>query len=423
MPTENSNSNLMVPNLIVQKYGGATLADPQKIKQVAKRIFDLHKTGSKIVVIVSAMGETTNQLIALAHQICDRPSLRELDMLLTAGERISMSLLSIALNDLGCSAISFTGSQAGILTDNSHVNANIIEVKAFRVEQALNENKVVILAGFQGVAQSSKEITTLGRGGSDISAVAMAAYLKADRCEILKDVTSIFTADPKLVESAQPIPQLNYQHLIEMTTWGAKVLHHRSVQLASEKQVNLFVGAANTTTADPNGTLITSHIQFDHQFMLAINTFAHLYEICFTNENNSEYPNKKDDFPSYLQKNQIGQLQLLHSSSQQQKNKYYYTAPIEILNSLRDFEKQQNYFKITDQDLSSVSATFALPIEEKNITQLKELLTKNDIELIDSFKIKNSAHFLVKQQQKKQAIQILHAFVLQDSSLTKSDLT
>ena len=158
MPTENSNSNLMVPNLIVQKYGGATLADPQKIKQVAKRIFDLHKTGSKIVVIVSAMGETTNQLIALAHQICDRPSLRELDMLLTAGERISMSLLSIALNDLGCSAISFTGSQAGILTDNSHVNANIIEVKAFRVEQALNENKVVILAGFQGVAQSSHRL-------------------------------------------------------------------------------------------------------------------------------------------------------------------------------------------------------------------------------------------------------------------------
>ncbi len=177
--------------LIVQKYGGATLSDPDKIKKIAQRIFNLYQSGGKIVVVVSAMGQTTNQLIELAHQVSKRPPLRELDMLLSVGERISMALLSMALNDLGCPAISFTGSQAGILTDDAHINANIIDVKAFRVEEALKENKVVILAGFQGVSQKTKEITTLGRGGSDITAVAVAGYLKAERCEILKDVDCV----------------------------------------------------------------------------------------------------------------------------------------------------------------------------------------------------------------------------------------
>ena len=185
--------------LIVQKYGGATLATPAQVKQIALRIYQLHQTGTQVVVVVSAMGQTTNQLIQLARDVSPNPHLRELDMLLTVGERISMSLLSMALNDLGVSAISYTGSQAGILTDDSHVNASIIDVKAFRVEEALKENKIVILAGFQGVSPQTKEITTLGRGGSDTSAVAMAGYLKADRCEILKDVDCIYSADPKVV--------------------------------------------------------------------------------------------------------------------------------------------------------------------------------------------------------------------------------
>ena len=310
--------------LIVQKYGGATLADPDKIKQVAKRIFDLHESGSKIVVIVSAMGQTTNQLIELAQQVSNRPSLRELDMLLTVGERISMSLLSMALNDLGCSAISFTGSQAGILTDDSHINANIIDVKAFRVEEALKENKVVILAGFQGVSQITKEITTLGRGGSDITAVAIAGYLKADRCEILKDVDCVYTADPKLIKLARPIPQLNYQHLLEMASWGAKVLHHGSVKLAAENQVALYIGSA--AEAQSTGTTITNKIDFPTQSILAINSFAQLYQLNFSNEP-TEDPQK--EFYSYLQKNQIGHLQFLFSKL---KN-HYFTAPSEILNS------------------------------------------------------------------------------------------
>lgn len=196
-------------SLIVQKYGGATLADPDKIKTVSARIAEQAQDNS-LIVVVSAMGKTTNSLIDLANQVSQHPQRRELDMLLTVGERISMSLVSMALNDLGCPAISFTGSQAGIFTDDSHVNAFIKDVKPVRVEEALKNNKVVILAGFQGVSPISKEITTLGRGGSDTSAVAMAAAFNAERCEILKDVPAVFTADPNIVESAKPIHQLNY---------------------------------------------------------------------------------------------------------------------------------------------------------------------------------------------------------------------
>lgn len=384
--------------LTIQKYGGATLADPDKIKQVAKRIFDLHKSGSKIVVVVSAMGKTTDQLLELAQQVSNRPSLRELDMLLTVGERISMSLLSIALNDLGCSAISFTGSQAGILTDDSHICANIIDVKAFRVEEALKENKVVILAGFQGVSQNTKEITTLGRGGSDITAVAMAGYLKADRCEILKDVDCIYTADPKLIKSARPIPQLNYQHLLEMTSWGAKVLHHRSVKLAEEKQVTLYIGAATDTHS--TGTIITNKIDFASQSILAINSFSHLYQLNFSGES----PDALQDF---LRKNQIGQLQFLFS----RLNNYYFTAPLETLNTLREFEKKQNYFKITNSQLSSVSVTFTKPTAEKNLIELKKLLTEKRIAIVESLQTTNSLHFFVNSQQKNEAIQLLHDLI------------
>lgn len=392
--------------LIVQKYGGATLADPDKIKQVAKRIFDLHKSGSKIVVIVSAMGQTTNQLIELAQQVSSRPSLRELDMLLTVGERISMSLLSMALNDLGCSAISFTGSQAGIITDDSHVSANIIDVKAFRVEEALKENKVVILAGFQGVSLNTKEITTLGRGGSDISAVAMAGYLKADCCEILKDVDCIYTADPKLVKSARPITQLNYQHLLEMTSWGAKVLHHRSVKLAAEKQVALFVGPA--ANSQSSGTTVTNNITFSSQCILAINSFSLLFQLNFKNDSPEEI---QKNFHTHLRKNQIGQLDFLFSKSEKQLTSHYFTAPLETLNSLKEFENRQNYFKITNADLASVSVTFAKPTIEKDLLEIKALLIKNSIEVLESFQISNSLHFFVNTHQKNEAVQFLHNLI------------
>lgn len=389
--------------LIVQKYGGATLADPEKIKQVANRIFNLHRSGSKIVVVVSAMGETTNQLINLARQISSRPPLRELDMLLTTGERISMALLSMALNDLGCPAISFTGSQAGIITDDSHVCANIIDVKAFRVEEALKENKVVILAGFQGVSQHTKEITTLGRGGSDITAVAMAGYLKADRCEILKDVKCVFTADPKLITAARPLSQLHYEHLLEMTSWGAKVLHHRSVKLAAEKKVQLYIGAAGDVNS--SGTTINDSFKLPAQSMLAINSYSQVYHLSFATQPQGDLQTR---FNSFLQKSQIGELQLLFSQSE----KYYFTAPSEIMNSLAEFETNQNFFRIKNTGLASVSATFANTVDQNELTTLELLLKKKNVSFYESFHAEKSLHFIVGAQQKNEVISYLHEAII-----------
>lgn len=388
------------PTLIVQKYGGATLADSAKIKQVAKRIFDLHQSGVKVVVVVSAMGQTTNQLIELAHQVSKQPTLREMDMLLTVGERISMSLLSMALNDLGCAAISFTGSQAGILTDDSHVNANIVDVKAYRVEEALKQNKVVILAGFQGVSQNTKEITTLGRGGSDITAVAMASYLKADRCEILKDVDCVYTADPKVVTQAKPINELNYQHLLEMTSWGAKVLHHHSVKLAAEKNVTLYVGPA--ARENSVGTLVNHNIKFNKKSALAINSFNCLFAVELNNELNEK---RFSDFQSYLQKNQISSVQHLLSKN----NLHYFTAAQETLNTISDFEKSQKHFSIKSNSISAVSVTFTEKCNEPDLIRFADLLKKQNVEILENFFDSNSLHFFVNSQQKNATIELFHS--------------
>ncbi len=383
--------------LIVQKYGGATLATPEKIKQAAKRISELHKSGTKVVVVVSAMGQTTDELIALAHEVSPRPQLREMDMLLTVGERISMSLMSMALNDLGCAAISFTGSQAGILTDEAHVNANIIDVKAIRVEDALKKNKVVIMAGFQGVSPMTKEITTLGRGGSDTSAVAMAGYLNADRCEILKDVQCIFTADPKLVSNARAIHHLNYHQLIEMTSWGAKVLHHRSVEMAQLKNVKLYVGSA--AKEDATGTFITSDFQFTKPIAVAVNSFRQVLEI--------ELTDSFHHFNQFLNQNQIAKPQFLLA----QGNKHFITGPEELLNSINNFESAQEIYKITNPSVASVSVTFSESISDKNLADAENLLAKKQIKSIAQFGLMNSLHFFVPQEQRNEVIQILHGMI------------
>lgn len=390
---------MTIKKLIVQKYGGATLADPEKIKHAAKRIFELHQSGIQVVVVVSAMGQTTNQLIDLAKQVSIRPQLRELDMLLTVGERISMSLVSMALNDLGCPAISFTGSQAGILTDESHVNANIIDVKAFRVEEALKENKVVILAGFQGVSPITKEITTLGRGGSDTSAVAMAGYLNADRCEILKDVDCIYTADPKLVSNAKPIKHLNYRQLIEMTSWGAKVLHHRSVEMAQQKKVILYVGPASNSLSD--GTIVTSDFEFTQQQAIAINSFDQVFQL----EMHAPISEAAKDLNEVLQKNQIGRPQFLYSES----TTHLITGPQEILNAIETFESKQDTYKIKNKRYSSVSVTYSQTVSDAEMQTSEALLNKNNIKIFKSFSMLNSLHFFVSTDQKNEAIQILHS--------------
>jgi aspartate kinase len=226
---------------IVQKYGGACLETPAKIRAVARSLADLHGRGHRVVAIVSAMGKTTDQLIKMAYEVSPAPNRRELDMLLTTGERISMSLMSMALSDVGVPAISFTGSQAGVMTDNSHSSARILDVRSIRVCEELNHGRVVVLAGFQGVDPVTREITTLGRGGSDTTAVAMAAALKAKRCEIIKEVDGICSADPRIVPDAKPLRRVDFASLSEMCFLGAKILHFRSVELAQSQDVPLVI--------------------------------------------------------------------------------------------------------------------------------------------------------------------------------------
>src|SRR3954447_15517589 len=227
--------------IVVRKYGGVCLETAAKIRAVARSLADLRGCGHRVVAIVSAMGTTTDQLIQMAHQVSPTPNRRELDMLLTTGERISMSLMSMALSDLGVPAISFTGSQAGVMTDDSHSSARIVDVRPIRVLEELDRGRVVVLAGFQGVNPATKEITTLGRGGSDTTAVAMAAALKAERCEIIKEVDGICSADPHIVPDATPLRHVDFASLSEMCFWGAKILHFRSVELAQSRDVPLVL--------------------------------------------------------------------------------------------------------------------------------------------------------------------------------------
>ena len=226
---------------IVQKYGGSSVADADSIKRVAKRIVETKKAANEVVVVVSAMGDTTDELIDLATAVSPLPAGRELDMLLTAGERISMALLAMAIGNLGHEARSFTGSQAGVITTSAHGRAKIIDVTPGRIEQALADGAIAIVAGFQGVSQDTKDITTLGRGGSDTTAVALAAALVASVCEIYTDVDGIFTADPRLVQTARRIPRITYEEMLEMAACGAKVLNLRCVEYARRFGVPIHV--------------------------------------------------------------------------------------------------------------------------------------------------------------------------------------
>ena len=242
--------------LVVQKYGGSSVADADGIKRVAQRIVSARKAGNRVVVVVSAMGDSTDELIDLANQVSPLPPGRELDMLLTAGERISMALLAMAIANLGLEAQSFTGSQAGVITDSTHGKARIIDVTPGRIATALDSGAIPIVAGFQGVSQTSKDITTLGRGGSDTTAVALAAALNADVCEIYTDVDGVFTADPRIVAAARKIPRLSYEEMLEMAACGAKVLMLRCVEYARRYNLPIHV---RSSFSNKEGTWVSGH--------------------------------------------------------------------------------------------------------------------------------------------------------------------
>ncbi|MFM8248214.1 MAG: aspartate kinase [Acidimicrobiaceae bacterium] len=249
--------------LIVQKYGGTSVADPERMRNVARHIAATKAQSNQLVIVVSAMGKATDNLLDLARQVSSAPTGREMDMLLTTGERISMSLLCMALQDLGVDAMSFTGSQVGIITDTVHGRAKILEIKGDRVREALSEGKVAVVAGFQGVS-TAKEITTLGRGGSDTTAVALAAALKADVCEIYTDVTGVFTADPRIVPQARKLKHLEFDEMLEMAGAGSKVLALRSVEFARNHNVPIHVRSSFTWE---QGTWVTGEVRKGEQNM------------------------------------------------------------------------------------------------------------------------------------------------------------
>jgi len=253
--------------LVVQKYGGSSVADAEGIKRVAKRVVEAKKNGHQVVVVVSAMGDTTDELIDLAGQVSPIASGREFDMLLTAGERISMALLAMAIKALGHEAQSFTGSQAGVITDSVHNKARIIDVTPGRIQTALAEGNIAIVAGFQGVSQDKKDITTLGRGGSDTTAVALAAALNAEVCEIYTDVDGVFTADPRVVKKARKIDWISYEDMLELASSGSKVLLHRCVEYARRYNIPIHV---RSSFSGLKGTWVSNEPQGDQPMEQAI---------------------------------------------------------------------------------------------------------------------------------------------------------
>jgi aspartate kinase len=358
------------PSLIVQKYGGSSLAKPEQIQAVATRISELHKAGHALVIVVSAMGKTTDNLVELAYQVSSTPNRRELDMLLTTGERVSMALMSMALNDRGCPAISFTGSQAGVLTDELHSNARIVDMKPVRVEAEIARKNVAVLAGFQGVSPRTKEITTLGRGGSDTTAVALAAYFRAERCEIRKDVDGVHSADPALVKKTDHLPHLHYKTLLDMTYWGAKVLHYRSVELAALLDIPVLVGLAH---GDGSHTMIDGEAKmYEEARIISVNSHK---EVRWLRVQKPDFGSAMTEISAALKTSQLPLPQFLDSETGAGGCSFLVTAPLETLNAIGQITSTNAAVKLDSHALSTVTATcqgaFASPLPGEIATVLQ----------------------------------------------------
>lgn len=290
-------------SIIVQKYGGSSVADIEKLKKIARIISAVKQQGHDVVVVVSAMGKNTNQLIEMAKSLSSNPERRELDMLLSTGERITMALLCIALNDLGVKAISLTGSQSGIITNDRYNDATVIEVRPFRVQDELAKGQVVVIGGFQGVSYK-RDITTLGRGGSDTSAVALAAALNAERCEIYSDIDGVYTADPNLIKDAKHLPEISYEQIQEMAEAGAKILNAQAVQFAKKAKIAIY---ARSTFDSTRETIVREMAPTGKQEVIGVVQENDITRIIFKEKNINIY---LKDFFTFLEEKDISVKEL-----------------------------------------------------------------------------------------------------------------
>lgn len=390
--------------MYVLKFGGSSLSTPQKILSAAKHVSDLHKKGNKVLVVVSAMGKTTDQLIALAKEVSPLPVPRELDMLLTTGERVSMALLCMALHDLKSPAISFTGSQAGILTEGSHFAARIKDINSPRVKEALEKNKIVVLAGFQGFDPITREITTLGRGGSDTTAVAMAKYLKATHCHILKDVTSVYSADPKIVKNPREHTKISYEHLQSMCFWGAKVLHARSVNLASQTDMNLAIGHSETFEI---GTLVEKdkghNMSFENNEIISVNSLQHVHQVHFKSGLN--------DFLSWVDAEKIPQPQILKADNFVNETQITYSGDVDTLHALKERLISTNKATVND----SLCCITLICHKSIGVSLMGDSLKKlnesqiNPSTILENF---NSMSFIIPREKMEAGVNALHQLIV-----------
>lgn len=393
--------------VIVQKYGGSSVADVEKIKKIAEIIAAVKKTGYDVVAVVSAMGKTTNQLIELAKSLSNDPAKRELDMLLSTGERVSMALLCIALNELGFKAISLTGSQSGIITNDRYNDARVIEVRPFRVQDELAKGMVVVIGGFQGVSYK-RDITTLGRGGSDTSAIAMAAALNAERCEIYSDVDGVYTADPKLIKEARHLPELAFQQLQEMSEAGAKVMNAQAVQFAKESKIAIY---ARSTFQPGKETVIREARPTGKTSVIAVVHESEIIRIIYNGKNNNDIRVVLD----YLEKKEIAvkELNLLpginnesHLSFVISKNNIHSWEKIkgELINNFKDQLS-------IDESLSAVSLIGeGFSRDNRIITETLNVLSGNDIDICGLTTTSFRISVLIRKVFVEKAVTLLHNY-------------
>ena len=399
----------MKRKLIVQKYGGTSVGNSQKIMNVAKRVVSYKDNGYDVVVVVSALGDTTDELLELASKISKSPSERELDMLMSTGEQVSMSLLAMAVQNLGKEAISFTGAQVGIRTDASHTKARIIDIDAKRIRDEIKKGKIVIVAGFQGVS-TDQEITTLGRGGSDTTAVALAVALKADLCEIFTDVDGVYTADPRMVKNARKLKRVSYEEMLEMASLGAQVLHARSVEVASKFNMPLHV---RSSFSKKQGTLITKEVRAMED-MLVSGVTLNKNEAKITMRDVPDKPGMAGRIFSKIAKNNINIDMIIQNVSRTGATDLSFTVVAsdlpKSLKVIKDLAKEVKGGEVVyDKDIAKVSAVGIGMRSHSGVAarMFNALAAKKiNIEMISTSEIKISC--VVRKKKGEEAVKALH---------------